>query len=270
MVDLHIEPTVYDPSIETIAPPPSTFVMLDLETWGTGNKALPISIGACRFDRDQIIDKFHVAIDPVSAQAHGLDIDAGTILWWFDPERREALDRWLRTEKVDIGSALTGFAEWCASSPPLAIYGNGSTFDNIILRSAYEATGLDYPVRFWQDLCYRTLKMGSTTAMVREGTHHDALDDAISQAKHLQAIWRSQDPSAYRTMLQKAAEQFEFYAENHRTKGTPEADAKAIVNAEFARNIHRVLNGEQPIIDTHIGAVRTEAVQALHDAVEKP
>jgi hypothetical protein len=84
--------------------------------------------------------------------------------------------------------------------PSLAIWGNGSTFDNVILRSAFAAAGLEYPVRFWADQCYRTKKNEAPgVPMIREGQHHKALDDAISQAKHLQAIWRSEDPTRYAT-----------------------------------------------------------------------
>lgn len=109
------ETSTFNLDVALASPPPPSptplHVMLDLETWGTGNKALPVSIGACRFDKDTILDKFHVAIDPVSAQAHGLEIDAETMLWWLDPERDEARAQWLKQQRVDIGSALGGFAE---------------------------------------------------------------------------------------------------------------------------------------------------------------
>lgn len=175
--------------ISIAAPPVAAHVMLDLETWGTGVSAVPIAIGACKFDADTIIDNFHVAIDPASAQALGLKIDANTILWWMDPERDEARRRWLGMQRVDLASALTGFSEWLGTGTMVtAIWGNGSTFDNVILRTAYEVAGIEYPVRFWQDYCYRTVKQTTDIELVREGTHHDALDDAISQAKHLQRI----------------------------------------------------------------------------------
>lgn len=175
---------------EVPAAPPIAHVMVDIETWGTGNNAIPVSIGAVKFTTTEILDQFHVGIDPRSAQALGLTIDADTIMWWFDPERDEARRSWLSLDKVDIGSALLGFAHWCGTgAPAVGVWGNGSTFDNVILRSAYDAAGLDYPVRFWQDQCYRSLKNRVPyIEIVREGTHHNALDDAISQAKHLQAI----------------------------------------------------------------------------------
>jgi exodeoxyribonuclease VIII len=222
------------------APQPPANVMLDIETWGTGNKALVVSLGACKFDGNDILDKFHVAIDPVSAQAFGLEIDASTILWWLDPARDEARRNWLSHERVDLVSALLGFHQWCHDgNPTAAIWGNGSTFDNVILRSAFAAAGLEYPVKFRADQCYRTVKNRSTVKLVREGTHHNALDDAISQAKHLQAIWR--EDASRMALLQMSRDQFRFYEHQHMAKDTPEATQKAVVNRELADKIDTVL-----------------------------
>jgi hypothetical protein len=236
------EPTYVEPT----APLPPCHVMLDLETWGTGNKAVIVSIGACKFDRDNILDAFHVGVDPKSCQTLGLEIDANTVLWWMDPKQREALDAWLQLERIDLASALVGFDLWCKNMPAIAaIWGNGSTFDNVILRSGFEAAGLEYPVRFWADQCYRTKKNEAPDVpLIREGQHHKALDDAISQAKHLQAIWRSEDPTRMREMLERSQQQFTFYAEQHRAKLTPEADEKAEVNESLALEIRAILDGE--------------------------
>lgn len=167
-------------------------VMQDIETWGTGNKAVPVSIGAVKFDGNDIIDKFHVGIDPEDAQRYGLEIDAGTLLWWMSEERDAARKEWLALPKVDMFAALDGFAIWVKQTPTDdlgSLWGNGATFDNVILRSAYAAAGLDYPVRFFKDECYRTVKNRcKDVEFVRIGTHHSAVDDAASQALHLMAI----------------------------------------------------------------------------------
>jgi hypothetical protein len=162
-------------------------VMLDLETFGTGNNAAIASIGAVKFNADEILDEFHVGVDVESCTNLGLKMDASTVMWWLDPERAEARAALLALERVDLASALLGFSEWFGDEKPL--WGNGSTFDNIILRSAYTAAGMVYPAKFWNDQCYRTVKYRYPgIEMVREGTHHDACDDARSQAKHLQKI----------------------------------------------------------------------------------
>lgn len=206
-------------------------VMLDLETLGTSNEALIIAIGAVKFTDDEILDRFHVAIEPATAEVLGGKIDASTVMWWLDPVRAAARDALLSHSRVDLASALVGFAQWFGEPAP--IYGNGSTFDNIILRSAFRGAGLEYPAPFWMDRCYRTLKNEfSMVPLERVGVHHDAVDDAESQARHLQAIRRHK--LAPVTMVKAHAETFRFYETQHRNKQTVESDEKAEINRDFA------------------------------------
>lgn len=176
-------------------------VMVDIETLGTGNNALPISIGAVKFTKDTVLDKFEVGIDPDDAQRFGRTITGGTVMWWFDPARDEARKRIFEMPKVDLTSALQGFADWC--SMPTADYvsgeedilnlgslwGNGAIFDNVILENAAAATHTDWPFKFRRNECYRTMKnRNPDVEFTRVGVHHSAVDDALSQAYHLQRI----------------------------------------------------------------------------------
>lgn len=166
----------------------TTHIMVDIETLGNGNDAAILSIGACKFNATEILDKFHVAVDPESSTAYGLKMDASTVMWWLHADRAAAREVLLSHPTVDLPSALHGFATWVGPDS-VPMWGNGATFDNVILRSAYRAAGEEYPVRFWDDRCYRTMKnMAPDIKIVREGTYHDALDDAVNQAKHLQRI----------------------------------------------------------------------------------
>ena len=67
------------------------------------------------------------------------------------------------------------------------MWGNGATFDNVILRSSYKAIGQEAPWKFYDDRCYRTLKSLANIPMVQidEATPHFALDDARVQAQHV-------------------------------------------------------------------------------------
>lgn len=171
--------------------PSGPHVMLDLETLSTANDGLVLAIGACKFDPmgTGVDDAFYVVVDPIDAQAHGLKIDASTVMWWLEQDAL-ARDALTLADKVSLGTALEGFAMWFGSDS-LPVWGNGASFDNVLLRSSYKAAGIEAPWKFWDDRCYRTLKnLAPEVKIERVGTHHNALDDAISQAAHMQAILR--------------------------------------------------------------------------------
>lgn len=171
----------------------SVHIMLDLETWGTRPGDIIVSIGAVKFDGVNILDRFHVGIDPKTAEAVGLKSQASTLEWWLDDERAEARKAWHALEKVDIAVALDGFGMWYTegeeSPGQTPVWGNGSTFDNVLLRAAYGACGMTYPAPFYLDWCYRSVKsQRPDIRLERVGVHHSAVDDAESQARHLQKL----------------------------------------------------------------------------------
>jgi exodeoxyribonuclease VIII len=88
---------------------------------------------------------------------------------------------------IHLAVALQRFTLWLPNDCKL--WGNGASFDNAILANAYAALKMEQPWAFWNDRCYRTIKaMHPKQKQQHLGTHHNALDDAISQAEHLIAI----------------------------------------------------------------------------------
>lgn len=165
-------------------------IMLDIETWSTDPNALIISVGACAFDPkdDRIVDSFYVAIDPASSDCVGRHICPDTIMWWMDPERTTAREQWLRAHKVDLYTALEGLNIWAPSDK---VWGNGPAFDNNIMMQSYKAVQLEPFWRHWNDRCYRTIKnLDKSIKIVPVGEYHNALDDALGQAMHMQQIVR--------------------------------------------------------------------------------
>jgi hypothetical protein len=95
---------------------------------------------------------------------------------------------------VHLAEALREFSKFIefTGGRDILLWGNGAAFDNVILASAYRALRLTPPWKFYNDRCYRTMKAAySDVKMPRTGTHHNALDDAISQANHLIEIWKA-------------------------------------------------------------------------------
>jgi len=138
-------------------------VMVDLETMARATNSVICSIGAVKFS-----------------------VDAG-IIDTFRNQPKEVLES-LRKDTLPLKDALINFSKWYGSVS-LPTWGNSVAFDNVILQSAYEAVGINRPWKHWEDRCYRTMKnIIVIEPDVREGTHHNALDDAIYQTKHLLKI----------------------------------------------------------------------------------
>lgn len=167
-------------------------VMLDLETFGNRPGSVIVSIGAVKMDlaRGHVGDGFYRVIDPADAQSFGLTIDAATVAWWLGQSDAARLAISAPGGWVKLPCALGGFREFIGDD--CRVWGNGADFDNALLAGAYHACGSPLPWRHWNNRCYRTLKsLFPAVKIERAGTHHNALDDAISQADHLIRIMKA-------------------------------------------------------------------------------
>jgi hypothetical protein len=161
-------------------------VMVDLETLGNGSNAVITSIGAAKFNTVGVTDSFMAHIDPESCVAAGLNMDVSTVLWWM---KQSDAARGAFTQKGQpLHIALEEFAAWFPKDA--CLWGNGATFDNVILSNAYKAVEQKTPWPYWGDRCYRTVKnlFPDVKAPAFVGVAHNALDDAVHQARHLVLI----------------------------------------------------------------------------------
>jgi hypothetical protein len=169
--------------------------MLDLETWGVLPGSALRSVGACGFDplTGEIGETFYRNITDASCQSLGLTKDPRTVRWWA--EQSEAAKRGLEDNQCPIGDALIDFASWWKRINGVQIYGHGANFDPVLLQAAYEAAMLDVPWHFWNVRCSRTILAAANRKPLREGfgkgVHHNALDDAVAQAKAVAAAFRT-------------------------------------------------------------------------------
>ena len=164
-----------------------TEIMIDLETMGNGPTAAIIAIGAVEFSLETktLGREFYEIVDLESAMKAGGTVDASTILWWMQQsdEARAAF----RRPGMHIAEALGMFRVWLLDSRfDGNVWGNGAAFDNVVLRSAYVRLGLTQPWSFRNDRCFRTVKaLYPQIDWSYQGTAHNALDDAKSQAVYL-------------------------------------------------------------------------------------
>lgn len=177
-------------------------VMVDLETMGQGPGCPVLSIGAVYFDPKtaELGAEMYSVVNYESCLAAGLIPDQSTVDWWSkqSPEARKVLDAANAPQKkrgkqpnLLLQDALAEFSGFCdaAGKRSVRVWGNGSDFDNAILAHCYKLVGCGLPWEFWNNRCFRTLKSLSGLKMERSGTHHNALDDAKTQALHAGRIF---------------------------------------------------------------------------------
>ena len=174
-------------------------IMLDLETMGSGPTAAIVAIGAVAFDPEdgELGAPFYAVVNLENAVLNGGVMDASTVLWWLQQSdaARAPFMQSDQSKTFGLHDVLLQFGRWLSECTTCAdgeakVWGNGSDFDNVILASAYRAVGLPVPWKFYHSRCYRTLKsLLPETKLLRTGTHHNALDDAVTQANHLLLIW---------------------------------------------------------------------------------
>ena len=166
--------------------------MIDLETMGTGSNAAITAIGAVKFDSSGLGDEFYRVVSLESSIDAGMVIEASTVMWWMQQsdDARKALCK----APTTLAQALIDFTDFIGDDAAgMKVWGNGASFDNVILTNAYRAFKQQPPWKFYNDRCYRTVKnlLGESIELVRVGEHHNALDDAKSQADHLVRIMKA-------------------------------------------------------------------------------
>jgi exodeoxyribonuclease VIII len=173
--------------------------MHDLETLGQTPGFIILSIGAVAFDENEIDELgFYAVVHRPTCEEVFLREEEDTKKWW-DRQGEEAqavLHQSLDPEQsVPLTAALLAFNAYLGRYGgwrDVRLWGNGSDFDNAGMSCAFDATKIKPNWAFWNNRCYRTLKaQAPSIKLVREGTYHNALDDAKSQARHLQEVLRS-------------------------------------------------------------------------------
>jgi len=170
-----------------------TNIMIDIETLSVNSNALILSIGACEFSKTiGIGDTFYKTINMESSLRHGFKIDGKTIEWWLK-QTNEAKKDLFDSNSFTIKQVLIYFSDWlnCYNDVKnINIWGNGSDFDNAILKNAYERMDISIPWDYRNNRCFRTLKsLFPNIEKPKTNNHHNALGDAMWQAKYAINVW---------------------------------------------------------------------------------
>ena len=176
----------------TPKPPPHPHIMVDLETMGAVPGSAIVSLGAVAFDpaAGTLGETFYRAISLDSCQRAGLTMDAGTVQWWMQQsdEARLAL---VRGDAEALQSVLGWFATWFRRQSGQFIWGHGGNFDEPLLACAFRAAFVQIPWGYSAARCTRTIFALTGEKPDRtQGTHHNALDDAVAQAEAVIRAYR--------------------------------------------------------------------------------
>ena len=180
-----------------------THLMVDMETMGNSPDAPIVSIGAVFFDPStgNTGAEFYRVVSLESSMSFGMKPDASTIQWWLK-QSSEARSAILVDEAMGLLETLELLADFIAEnaangSHTVQMWGNGCSFDNVILRRAYALTDTPFAVPFRNDRDVRTMvELGKSVGINPrfdipfEGDMHNALSDARHQVKYVSAIWQ--------------------------------------------------------------------------------
>ncbi len=174
-------------------------VMVDIEALDSRRTAIVVSIGAVYFDvaKQELGDEFYMEMsyDCDDQYSRGRTFSFDTFRWWMaqsDSARSVFLPAAANDPvhfKHGTAHVLSEFSKFLNKyTNKVKLWGNGVNYDNVVLRDLYTTYNIGCPFTYQNDRCYRTIKNlfdNTNTAMEREGTYHNGLSDAISQAKHL-------------------------------------------------------------------------------------
>ena len=166
-------------------------IMIDCETLDIGERPVLLSIGAVVFTESQIHEYFHIGIDIEDSKRYGFTVSQSTLDWWDqqDPDARA----YAFNGEGDIQEALKALVQFYELNECTEIWSKGSLADIRWINNALDYFGIERPWKYYKEFCFRTLlKSVPKFDMPFVGMPHNALDDAIHQAKQFIEIKKMQ------------------------------------------------------------------------------
>lgn len=167
-------------------------LMLDIETLGTRPGCVILTLGIVKFNPKSSKSPTSVVYlrPSIDEQVElGREIQEDTVLWWEQQEetvREEALSNNNRKSLEDCTYEINKFFVGVTH-----LWAQGPAFDFVILEDLYRQLKKPTPWNFWQIRDSRTLfgVHGDPREKNKAGLHN-ALDDAMSQARGVQKVYR--------------------------------------------------------------------------------
>ncbi len=170
--------------------------MVDIETLGTKEDAVILTVGGVKFDPytdKEPYDRFLMAIDIDEQTANGRVVDEGTLEWWGTQPAEIQEEAFCEEGRVSVEEFCTTFTKWLVGCDKK--WAQGPRFDYGILENFYAQFGYHKNWFYWQEQDARTLfglvpgDPRKNLDGVQEG-HHSAVEDAVVQAKAVQKCFK--------------------------------------------------------------------------------
>ena len=167
-------------------------LMVDIETLGTELDSVVQSVGLVMFEptSGKIGETLHIKFDiKDQVKNHKRVIYPSTLLWWLGQNIdtfKKSLDG-----KAKFIWGVVKIITFIQVQKPVRLWGNSASFDLGILAHMIKSSSLELPWMFWQECCYRTIKATHNDLVpttISNPDAHDALSDAVFQAKRLSEI----------------------------------------------------------------------------------
>lgn len=166
--------------------------IVDLETMGIKQRAAIAAIGIAVFVDGELRDTFYQKVDLQSSIDNGGRIDASTIEFWMKQSEAARLEMCAPGEHIAValGKMLVFLRDCEARYGEVRVWGKGAIFDIGLLEAALEAMGLEFPWKFYNVQCFRTINdLFPEIEYDPPAIKHHALEDALAEGHHLMKIF---------------------------------------------------------------------------------
>lgn len=167
------------------------YITFDLETLGNTSNAPIVQIGAVVFDIDgNIVNEISLKCDVETIPPNRFNTDYSTIKWWLQQMVNNKNLIEVFKGELDFYDMISQFSDWVKTMMKIhkdLTFWSHATFDPPILNNNFKNMGIKNPIPFRSQRDIRTLThiAGHIDVKGVRGDAHNALDDAIFQAKYI-------------------------------------------------------------------------------------
>lgn len=168
-----------------------TDIMIDLETLGSKNDAIIVSVGVVYFNLTSktVVDKRYWILN-IDSQSHRT-IDISNLKWWMT-QSEGVREVFREPQQSCVSTFISEFEDSFNEREVKRFWAKGAHFDFGLLNNLLKSEGDPYknciPYSKW--MCMKPIyvlatRLGVLRTMKLEGTAHNALDDAVFQTEVL-------------------------------------------------------------------------------------